>query len=195
MVAFALLAMMITIQAFNYESVKSFENPPEWSTMMSEKCGIKSLVGAYQARSLTDFGDIASIFGAFIGLILMQKVAPGAISGSLSEDSIFKKVARLCVAGILMIPWVGMRYGVSKLSIQNSYFQLLFRSTIPQLMVGFSFFLIADLVNLKLGLIKMVKAKSDNDNVELGDHQAAQDDTENLLKRDTKEQDDETIPE
>ena len=69
MIASALLVAAFIVQVINYEVVMEFDNPASWSVMMDEKCGKGASNDAYQARSLSDFGQVALIWGGFYGFL------------------------------------------------------------------------------------------------------------------------------
>ena len=58
------------VQIVNYEVVLEFPNEQSWSENIIAKCGKDALDGAYQSHSLSDFGPVAFIFGAFYGLLM-----------------------------------------------------------------------------------------------------------------------------
>ena len=153
--AFALFLAAYAVQIANYEVVLDFQNPELWSQMIAEKCGASSLQGAFQARSLSDYGAVAAIWGGFYGLIAQQKYSPGIIEGRLETEPWWKKFARLGIAILLLIPSVGLAGLVSLIGAENSYVKLIFITTIPTLFATFCIFFVSDIVNRKLGLLKM----------------------------------------
>ena len=69
------------LQILLYDYLLSFENPTMWSKAIYEKCGPEMLEGAFQVRSLSDFGVTAVPLGAFYGLVAQQRFTPGIIYG------------------------------------------------------------------------------------------------------------------
>ena len=124
--------------------------------MITEKCGASKLQGAFQAHSLSNYGEIAAIWGGFYGLIAQQKYTPGIIVGRLETEPWWRKFARLGIAALfLLIPGVGLAALVSLIGAENSYVKLIFETTIPTFLAMFCVFFVSDIVNRKLGLLKM----------------------------------------
>ena len=83
-----LLVAALTLQIINYENVKSFENPQEWSDMLSARCGEGSLNNAFQSRSLSDCGLAAMLWGGFIGILALSKCKPKLLEASKESDTL-----------------------------------------------------------------------------------------------------------
>ena len=74
---------------------------------MAAKCGESELDGAYQSRSLSDFGAVSLIWGAFWGFLLQQKMTPGILVGTVPEDEAWWKMWVRALVGVgLVIPWL-----------------------------------------------------------------------------------------
>ena len=69
-VSLGLLLAIYAVQIVNYEVILEFQNPVSWSTMLAAKCGASELNDAYQSRSLSDFGAVSMIWGAFWGFLI-----------------------------------------------------------------------------------------------------------------------------
>ena len=99
------------------------------------------------------------ILGAFYGLLLSNWLTPGVISGKPMDDSLFKMAARFILGLFLVMPWLLFRILVQSYATQtsNAYTLLLFKGVIPGLLTGVSLFWFADVLNEKLGILKMQK--------------------------------------
>ena len=122
--------------------------------MQVDKCGEDQLTGAYQSRGLTDCARGYMSLGAFFGLLISQKFAPGIISGTPENPAFSHKLARF-VTGILLFTICHfLRELVTKATINNIYAQL-YLEVIPELLLGLSLFLFGDLMNRRFGLLRM----------------------------------------
>ena len=86
-------------------------------------------------------------------------MTPRIISGSLADDTILKMTARFIIGMFLLAPWVLFRRMVKSHAPQDAspYALMLLKGAIPGLMAGVSLFWFADMLNSKLGLLKMEK--------------------------------------
>ena len=172
-----LTLLTLAVQAVNFESVKSFENPQDWSDRLAEKCGTKALTGAFQARSLTDAGEIGFLSGAFYGVTLARYMTPKLLTGRVTETALWGAGCRLMLACLITAPWLLIPVLVKKVGVDDPYLLMVFKKLLPATLMSFSYFYIADLVNHRLGLLPKRQGKeSQSDEEEL-------DDQERLLDR------------
>ena len=124
--------------------------------------------GAYQANSLIGFCHIVTVFGAFYGLLVMQKVNPGIISNlhfDLAGDNWLKRITRLVIAFILVNICMFLDHVISKstsdldiymkmfIAINFRIYMKMFIAINFGLLTGMSVFMFADLLNKQLGLL------------------------------------------
>ena len=140
-----------------YDFLLSFENPTKWSKAIYEKCGPEAIEGAFQARSLADFGVTAVPLGAFYGMVCQQRFTPGILYGKVPEsEAWYKKLFRIATAILLCVPIIGIGKGIqSYLGVDKPYYNLIFGRMIPSLLFGFVLFFVTDIFNKKIGLLKL----------------------------------------
>ena len=68
----ALMAAMYAICLTAYYTL-TFTNDPAWSVRIEAKCGAEELEEAFEVKSLTDFGEQAIGFGAYLGYLYFVK--------------------------------------------------------------------------------------------------------------------------
>ena len=145
------------LQIINYESLKSFENDPAWSKNLIEQCGEDALNGAYQDRSLKDFGLILRWWGAFYGLWFQIMYTPRilVLNQEARNDTIdyMRALFRLLVAFLFTIPWIWLGKGIKEAGCENPYVAMWIEVGIPEILKGFSWFFLVDMVSRRVGLI------------------------------------------
>ena len=139
----------------NYENVKHFNNPAEWITNLASKCNITNASKAFQSKGLANFGDITYTFGAFWAILIQQKVSPKIIRGNEVDPRWWKMFLRWFVAAFLSGIFVTIMAWLQETDGFIPTYSLLFSAISCKLACSFAFFLVADLVNVKLGLLKM----------------------------------------
>ena len=121
----------------------------------------------FQAKSLTDFGNITFVFGSFYAVLIKAKFFPNLFTGTLVNDTFWKNIVRPLNSCIL----AGLVYGLLRMILAafdfvDGYLLLTFMLTFPGLLVGACFFLFGDILNEKLGLLEMLpnpELKGDDD--------------------------------
>lgn len=75
------------------------------------------------------------------------------------DDSLFKMSARFIIGMFLVMPWLLFRILVQSYASEtsNAYALLLLKGVVPGLLTGVSLFWFADVLNEKLGVLKMQK--------------------------------------
>ena len=113
-------------------------------------------------NTLLDIGNIFYCLGAFYGLLMQQIDTPGIIWGTLEDDSFLKMVARFLVSITLIIPYAFISKSMvlpNVVTQANSYSMFLIGRIIPNILYGVSLFYMADMLNVKLGILKVAKQK------------------------------------
>ena len=86
---------------------------------------------------------------------------PSIIKGSPVNDNFLKQLARVLICVACCLPGLAIGILVRKTdSTNNAYFLTVFETGIPTLIMGFCFFFIGDILNKKIGLLKIVKMQN-----------------------------------
>lgn len=94
------------------------------------------------------------IWGAFWGFLLQQKLTPGILCGTVPEDEAWwKKWVRTLVAVGLLVPWALLTLLFALIKYSNAYFDMIFETTLPTVLIGISLYYLTDKVNRHLGLL------------------------------------------
>ena len=97
-----------------------------------------------------------------------------------------KALGRFIIAWLLTLPWA-MVVLIFKLQAQpNPYVQLFFASTIPLFLIGFSFYYLADLVNIKLGLLTTSETKGMTEDYEKSNEKESNEEESSALLQDSQ---------
>ena len=101
LISTAIYVTLITVQVINFEHMKDYKNPAEWIKNVSEKCNFYDMSKVFQAKSLTDFGDITFVFGSFYAILVKAKFFPNLFTGILVNDTLWKNLLRPVISGLL----------------------------------------------------------------------------------------------
>jgi len=106
--------------------LNNFENPQVWIDNIVPVCGEDSIKTAFQEQSLVAIGGASGFFGAFNGLLVQYKVTPGIVNGRAQEIPICKRLAKVAITLLLVLPWVAVIAISNNISIENPYVMLVF---------------------------------------------------------------------
>ena len=96
------------------------------------------------------------IWGAFWGFLIQQQLTPEILRGTVpANEAWYTKWLRVLVACGLVIPELVLALIIEKSNVSNAYVFLVFGSTLPTVLIGISFFFLADYVNKRLGLLQL----------------------------------------
>lgn len=148
-----IFAMGILIQVFNYEGSTQSEIPVVWVTNQINGCGVKSVDDAFQSRALSEFGGVSLAFGAFFGLLLQHWQNPKLIASGPQNDSNWRVAGRFGMTVLLSTPWVALQV-IFEATKSAAYVLFFCKTLIPVFFIGLTMFYLADLVNMKVGLLE-----------------------------------------
>lgn len=128
----------------------------------TKACGAGSLTDAFQNRGLSQFGIISLAFGAFFGILLQHWQNPKLIASGPENDTNLRIAGRFGMAALLTTPWIIIQI-IFEFTSAASYVQFFCKSLIPIFFIGFTLFYVADLVNMKIGLLDTAETVSKSD--------------------------------
>ena len=110
---------------------------------------------------MSDIGDTGLILGAFYGLCTAAYFSARLISGEVVEDTWVRFALRFVLALAVTLPW---RFFHMLTTLNDKpYSKLIYGSLLPNVLQGFCFFYVADLLSHHLGLLKMQQRKLKED--------------------------------
>ena len=88
--------------------------------MIAKKCPGSNLDNAFQAKSLSDFGRDASLFGCFYGILIQRWLTPGILDGTVSDsEAWWKKFARFAISVLVSSFWLALSALFGMMDIEN----------------------------------------------------------------------------
>ena len=150
-----LLVSAITLTIINYEVVREFPNPAEWSTNIVAQCGEKAVKFSPQAKMLFEFGQFSIVCGAFYGILAHQRYFPGLSKAQLLNDTWTKMIARYLVGCVVAAPWSYVNSMIEVATLESSIALMVFHLLVPALLLGFCLFFVADWINERFGLLQV----------------------------------------
>lgn len=134
------------------------EVPKNWIDNLVDKCGASSVQQSFQDRSLIDIGMLGLVYGAFCGILSQQYFTPGLIASPPLNDTWWKIFLRFLMAVAIAAPWGIVTLGLAYSNLQNAYVLLVFKYFLPYFLMGNSLFFLADIVNMRIGLLELAPA-------------------------------------
>ena len=104
---------------------------------------------------MANFGDISYTFGCFWAMLIQQAIHPKIISGIAINENWWKRIARWLIAVIGSMVFVTIMAYLQETDGFIPTYTLLFSAITCKLACAFSFFLVADLISYRFGLIDM----------------------------------------
>ena len=152
-----------------YESSNTNQIPIAWVNNITDKCGVDYVSDAFQSRSLTKFGSTAFALGAFIGVVIQYMHSPRLLSSGPKNDTVWKMIGRFAMAFAVSTPWIVLVMVLRNSTSPSPYVRLFIQSIFPNFLIGFSFYYVADMVNVKIGLLQTSETMGDEPENEKGD--------------------------
>ena len=133
---------------------------------------------------MANFGDISYTFGCLWAMLIQQAIHPKIISGNAIGENWWKRIARWLIAVIGSMIFITVMGWLQETDGFIPTYSLLFSAITCKLCCAFSFFLVADLISYRLGLINMVPYDAEEGDAD-GEHlanEAENDEDKSLLK-------------
>ena len=93
-------------------------------------------------------GGVGLQYGIFLGLLVTQTYLPGFISGEVVDETWTKRLLRVILGVSVTKLWTTMIQMVGETDITDPYVLMVFKELIPAMIMGVTFFLVADLLSL-----------------------------------------------
>ena len=93
------------------------------------------------------------------------------------------------IAWLLSAPWVAIYIVMASQSSQvDPYVMFFVQTTAPAFLIGFTFFYLADLVNIKIGILETSETKAPNSSEKGNDEKECSEDEKSLLRDSERDQ-------
>ena len=158
-----LMITVLFIETINYVvTTPRIVNEPEWATNIKTKCPEKNIDEAFDAKSMTDAGNVGLGFGAYLGLLFHARMFPGLILRQATSEKHWYTwpLLRVIVGLIICAPILCLSL-LEVEHISNVYALSFMKTYVPTMAFGFIVFGILDWICIKLKLLTFAPQTDD----------------------------------